>query len=263
MTQEIKMAEATEVAQAIPEPTIEELKASLAQMSQDIAQKEIALKSARDEAKAHQKFGQEKQAELKSQSDLRAEVKAIREEQANLREIAELQAIAIAQNRSGEDEESQQTLLKLKNIQQTQETNRIAANLKRQQETDALARQEYNQKADTIYAQAKTLFGEGEEEKLEDIEDLLKSGNISRAEQRIARAVKSKTPKTETPEETEEARVERLVKERMEAKYPGVYASDAGSPSGGSRGSPTEAMSLYIQGKITAEEATKRGVNFN
>ena len=167
MTQETKEAEAVvKPAQADPEektPTIEELTARLAQYERD-------LTSARNEAKAHQKFGQEKQTELQRQADLRVEINGLRED---------IETLAVGFATRGEvgvleDDNRQDVLAEL-------QKRRLAAEGKRKQETQAAADKEYNQRAAAIYAQAQSIFGVGEEEKLEDIEDLLKAGNAARA----------------------------------------------------------------------------------
>jgi len=243
MTQEQPAEAAPEVAQAIPEPTIEELRAYIAQNKTILEQYEKDLKSAKDEAKAHQKFGQEKVTELKNQSDLRSEMAVIMQELKDQREIAELQATAIAMGRIGDEEESQQVLQQLKARKQEQETQRQNEAVKKQQEADAIARQTYNQQADAVYSQAKTVF-EGED--LTDIEDLLKSGNIILAKREVGRAVKSKTSVIGMVKETEEERVERLAEAKanakMEAKFPGYLGADVGVPGGGvpGEGIPTD-----------------------
>ena len=254
MTQENNTAEATpEVAQAIPEPTVEELKARLTQVEKD-------LKGAKDEAKAHQKFGQEKQAELKSQSDLRNEIIGIRQAVIDQNAIIELQAAAIALGREGSEEEIAKVNQLLHSKIQEQETNRKLAETRRQQETDAVARQEYNQKADAIYAQAKTLF-EGED--LTDIFDLLKTGNLIVAKREVTRAMKGKPPvtKEETPKETEEEKVNRLVSEKLDKMFPGRFASDAGIPGGGvsGEGIPTDIVAFreWVS-KLPQEEYEKK-----
>src|SRR3990167_1440709 len=220
------------------------LKVTLAKLETELEQTKKGLST------AHQTLTQ-KDRELKTQSDLRAEIQGIREDM-------ELLAVGLATKDEVETADGtnrQQVLAEL-------QKRRADAETKRKLASDAIARQEYNQRADTIYAHAKTLF-EGQEEKLEDIEDLLKMGNIERAEKRLARAMKDKTAVLPVKnEETEDERIERLVKEKLEARYPGVYSSDTGGSSGVGRGSITEAMSLYIQGKITAEEAQKRGAKF-
>lgn len=225
-----------------PEVDIASLQTKLTKLETELEQTKKGLSTAHQTLTA-------KDRELKSQSDLRAEIQGIRED---------MELLAVGFATKGEEEPTDG--VSRQNVLTELQKRRVAAEAKRKQETDAIARQEYNQRADVIYAQAKTLYGEGEEEKLEDIEDLLKSGNIVRAEQRIARAAKSKP--AVTPKETDEERIERLVKERMEAKYPGVYSSDIGTPSG-SRVSVEEAEAAYARGDITAEEAKKKGVIFS
>ncbi len=233
--------EAEKTVEQTPTPVVEDLaslQAKLTNLETELKQTKQSLST------AHQTLTR-KDTELKSQSDLRAEIQGIRED---------MELLAIGFATKGEEEPTDG--VSRQNVLTELQKRRANADTKRKQDTDAIARQEYNQKADTVYAQAKTLYGEGEEEKLEDIEDLLKSGNIVRAEQRIARAIKSKTPKVETPKESEEERIERLVKERMEAKYPGVYASDIGGPSG-SRSNFAEIERQYAEGEITNEQYSK------
>lgn len=232
-----------------PPPVIDVggLQAKLAQLETELEQTKRGLST------AHQTLTQ-KDRELKSQTDLRAEIGSIRDD-------LELLAIGFATKETGENPDgggqSRQDILA--EIQKR----RQELDVKRKADAEVIARQEYNQKADAIWAQAKSIFGEGQEEKLEDIEDLLKSGNLVRAEQRIARASKTTVSKTEPPGETEEERIEKLVKERMEQRYPGIYSSESGIPGGKGGGSREEVRQLYIQGKISAEEANKRGANFS
>ena len=212
MTQE-KAEAVVEPAQAIPEPTLEELKAHLAQVERDLV-------SARSEAKAHQRFGQEKQSELQKQADLRADINILK---------ADMETLAVAYATRGavelpEGANQQDVLAEL-------QKRRLAAETQRKQEIAAVSAREYNQRADTVYAQAQSIFGEGQEEKLEDIEDLLKAGNIARAEQRITRASKSKSsasPQTDT----QKAIADGI---QAELKKRGLLDSDTGSPSGGSK----------------------------
>ncbi len=249
MTQEKTEAVAEQVVETPSAPVVEDL----ASLREKLTKLEVELEQTKKGlSTAHQTLTQ-KDRDLKNQSDLRAEIQGIREDM-------ELLAVGFATREEGEPTDGTSRQNVLAELQKR----RTDADVKRKQETDALARQDYNLRADVIYAQAKGIFGEGQEEKLEDIEDLLKSGNIIRAEQRLARASKSKTIVTEdkTPKETDEERIERLVKEKLAKDFPNMYASDTSMPSGSSRGSPTEAMSLYIKGEITAEEAEKRGVDF-
>ncbi len=234
MTQETKTAEATPVvAQAIPEPkapevkepTIEELKASLAQYEKD-------LKSAREEAKAHQKFGQEKQTELKNQSDLRAEIASIRDDL----ELA-VTAFATRQEENTDGETVKGALAELAKKRDAREASRKtqeAGNILSayQQRVTALGLTEEDQDYWEIYRTARTL--DPVDLKLADLK--LKKLEVAKAQ--IA--------KVELPKESEETRIERLVKEKIEAKYPGIYASDANAPGGGvsGEGIPTDMVSF-------------------
>ena len=238
MTQEGKAEATPEVAQAIVEPTLEELKAKLAQTEKD-------LTSARSEAKAHQKFGQEKQTELQRQADLRADINSLKED-------LEILAVGFATRGTVEVPEGANQQDVLAELQKR----RLAADAQRKQKADADAAREYNQRADAVYAQAQSIFGDGEEEKLEDIEDLLKTGNLARAEQRIARASKSKSPAS--------VDIQKAIADGIQAELQkrGLLDSDTGSPGGGQL-SATEAMAKYGRGEISAEEARKQGANFD
>jgi hypothetical protein len=97
---------------------------------------------------------------------------------------------------------------------------------------------------------------------LERVEDYLRTGNLERAEKRIAKAEGEKKPVVEN-KETEEARIARLIEEgvRKKLEEKGLLQTNELQPSGSSA-TVDEAYALAAQGKITWAEAKKRGAVF-
>ena len=235
-----------------PEVDIASLQAKLTKLETELEQTKKGLST------AHQTLTQ-KDRELKAQQDFSGKLSSIEQRLEEQRQISELQAAAIALGREGSEEELAKVNQLLRSKVAEQEAARKLADVKRQQEQQALATQEYNQKADAIYAQAQTLF-EGDD--LKDIEDLLKSGNLTIAQREVRLASKGKTPAPKVePKETEDARVARQVREQLVRDYPDLYKSDTGSPSGGKL-SAIEAVAKFNKGEMTAEEAKKHGFEF-
>ncbi len=223
MTQEAK----TEEVVVETPPVVEDIniiKGELEKLKTELEQKDKGFKSL-------QQSLTQKDRELKAQSDLTGRLVSIEQRLTEQKEIQELEIAARTLGRDGDEEELAKVTSLLKAKVAEQENNRKQADIKRQQERDALAAQEYNQKADVIYTQAQTLF-EGDD--LKDIEDLLKSGNLIVAQREVRNASKGKTPvaKVESLRETDEELRERIFKEEMEKRHPGMYASDTGSPGG-------------------------------
>lgn len=224
MTQEVKVEEVVET----PVEDIGAIKAELAKLKTELEQKDKGFKSLQQDLTR-------KDRELKSSSDFTSRLAGIEQGLKEQREISELQAAAIALGREGSEEELTKVNQLLRSKVAEQDANRKQLEVKRQQEQTALAAQEYNQKADAVFAQAQTLF-EGED--LKDIEDLLKSGNLVVAQREVRVASKSKTPvtpKVEATKETDDERIDRLTQERLARDYPQLYKTDNGSPSGGSK----------------------------
>ena len=204
-------AEQAVVEPPAPEVDIVSLQSKLTKLETELEQTKKGLST------AHQTLTL-KDRELKSQADLRAEVKGIREDM-------ELLAVGFATR-----DEFEPTDDKRQNVLAELQKRRAASEVKLRADTEASARQEYNQRADAVYAQAQSIFGEGQEEKLEDIEDLLRTGNLARAEQRITRASKGKTTVTEPPKETDNERIAKGIQAELTKR--GLLDSDTGSPGG-------------------------------
>ena len=62
--------------------------------------------------------------------------------------------------------------------------------------------------------------------------------------------------------ETEDQRIERLAEEKLRRHLEDRGLLDTYDIKSSGSGTKQEAMSLYVKGKITAEEAQKRGVTF-
>jgi len=224
-----------------PPEDINIIKEELAKLKTELEQKDKGFKSL-------QQSLTQKDRDLKTQSDLREEIRGLREDY-------EILAVGIATR--GEEENLDGT--KRPDILAELQKRRATADSNRKAQEASLLAQEYNQKADTIYAQAQTLF-EGED--LKDIEDLLKTGNLIMAQREVRIASKGKTPVTKVlPKETDEERIAMGVQAVLRER--GLLDSDTGIPGGGKRDSSGEAAREYASGSITAEEAKKRGVIFS
>jgi len=109
-----------------------------------------------------------------------------------------------------------------------------------------------------------------DDEKLDDFRDAFDdakdTGRFERAERKLNRILGKVKP--EAKGETEAERIERLAEAKSEEKLlakmakKGMVDTDNSEPSGVST-STTKAMEEYVKGKITAEEAKKRGCVFN
>ena len=246
LKEETMVDEKTEVVEQVVEPSapivdIASLQATLSKLETELEQTKKGLST------AHQTLTQ-KDRELKTQSDLREEIRGLREDY-------EILAVGIATR--GEEENLDGT--KRPDILAELQKRRAIADSNRKAQEASLLAQEYNQKADNIYAQAQTLF-EGED--LKDIEDLLKSGNLVMAQREVRKASKGKSTLTkELPKETDDERIEKRVQEELRRR--GLLTSDDGITGGGKHLSVTNAMEKYSKGEITADEAAKFGVKFD
>lgn len=109
-----------------------------------------------------------------------------------------------------------------------------------------------------------------EDEKLDDFHDAFDdakdTGRFERAERKLSRILGKVKPKEKT--ESEDERIERLADAKSEEKLlakmgkKDMLSTDTIEPSGVGT-SATKAMEEYVKGKITAEEAKKRGCVFD
>ena len=241
-TEELKTPEPEE--QQAPDPT-EQLKTLQAQIQSLTEERERLDRG----YKGLQKTLSEKDRETKKQANLDSRING-------LQDTIELLATAIASGGNAEEIEPSQrqdVLAELRKQRTTQEA-------KRKEEETKQTQQEYAQKADAIYERAKTAFA-NDDESLERVEDLLMNGRLDRAESRVVKAEGKSNP---NKGETEEQRAEKLAQEKFN-KYleeRGLLEEYSGLPSAGS-GTSQDAMKQYIEGKITADEAKKRGVKFD
>lgn len=209
--------------------------------------------------KGLQKTLNEKDSELKKRSVYDSRIDA-------LEDSLEIIAAAIATGaRSIDDVDESQRKDVVAELKR-QKAGRIQKEAEARQDAE---REEYNRKANEIYAKAKEIFKD-DLDSFERVEDLLYAGRLERAEERVSRA-EEKTKKTsgdeklnEKKEEESEEAVEDKIREaaikmleeqglRLEFDTtPSASASDA-----------VKAMSDYNKGLITAEEAKKRGAKFD
>ena len=207
------------------EPTPEELKAQLAQLNKALEETKKGLST------AHQTLTKKDQ-ELKRQAALDTRLDGIESTQKVLAAL-----IAEATGKEAEAEDSgtkQQRLDRYKEL--------VADIDKKKADAEAKARQDaYAEKADAIWQRATALGLTAEDDDYWTIRDSLMNGNADRAEAKIGKLERVKSgasptpkpteaPKAEKPatQETEEEKVERLVRERIKA----LTKTDTAVPSG-------------------------------
>lgn len=225
----------------IPEETVETLKSQMAKLTDELAQAKKGLST------AHQTLSQ-KDLELKRKADIESEIAGIREEM-------QLLAVAIATNKQDDsDTPKPDVLATLRAKQAEQETRRKTAEAASLLESyrkrvEAAGLTEDDEDYWSIYDEARTL-------------DPVK---LRKVDIRLAKLEKEKQ-KLATPQNDEDKKKEtdKLIDEgvRREMERRGLLKDETSTPSKG-RGTPQEAMRDYAQGKITAEEAKKRGASFD
>ncbi len=240
------VAEQVEVQPPAPEVDLASLQTKLTKLETELEQTKKGLST------AHQTLTQ-KDRELKSQADLRAEIQGIREDM-------ELLAVGFATR----DEVEPTDGTSRQNVLAELQKRRLAAEGKRKQEIDALARQETATIISGFQKRVEALGLTDEDDDYGDIYRLVRTldpVDIKTAERRLKKLEVAKVV-VKGEKESEEALRERIFKEEMEKRYPGMYTSDIGAPSGTQI--PTgQAMDAYVRGEITAVEAKKKGVVFS
>ena len=198
---------------------------------------------------AHQTLTR-KDEELKHRADLENRIDG-------LQDTMEILATAISARGEVEEfgsEKRQDILAELKKRRNEQD-----AKTKQKELLDT--QQEYARKADALYARAKAAFG-NDDDAIERIEDLLGSGRLERAEARVMKAEQKTNPPKDNGKETEDQRIERLAEEKLRRHLEERGLLETYGVTSSGSGTAQEAMGLYVKGKITAEEAQKRGVTF-
>jgi len=117
-------------------------------------------------------------------------------------------------------------LAQLKEIQREQEAKRLEA--RRQAERD-----EYNQKANDIWAKAQALGLPDDNDELLDIEEFLSDGKLKKAEVRLKKLEQVKKKESSEggpPKESDEERIKKAAEQLLREK--GLLTQDIGKPSG-------------------------------
>ena len=240
-TTEVEVVEEKPEQTPIPEETVETLKSQMAKMTDELAQAKKGLST------AHQTISQ-RDAELKRKADIESEIVGIREEM-------QLLATAIVTKQSEDSDAPKPDILaSLRARQAEQDVKRKTAEATAQLEgyrkrVEAVGLTEADEEYWSIYDEARTL-------------DPVK---LKKLDIRLAKLEKEKQ-KVSTPQNDEDKKKEfdLLIEEgvRKEMERRGLLKDETSSPAKG-KGTPQEAMLQYAQGKISAEEAKKRGASFD
>jgi len=217
-------------------PTAEEQLATLQQQIDQVTKE-------RDETKkglstAHSRLT-EKDLELKKRAELDTRLDGLEATQRFL--IGALQEKGYAPDDETLETKKTDYLQQYDNLVSRKKAEREQESIKAQQE-------EYNRRADAVYARAKEAYGD-DDESLEKIEDLLSSGRIDRAEAKLEKAVK--TTDTKKKVESEDERFARRLEEekRKWMEETGQLESETGVPSasGGLTGLTRESLDKKLK----------------
>ena len=193
----------------------------------------------------------ERDKELRKQADLDSRING-------LQDTIEILATAVATGGSIEDVDPSQrkdVLVELRKQREQQEA-------KRKVEQSQTEQQAYAQRADAVFSEATELLKDSDDpESLIEIKDFLMDGKIERAEARLGKLKGGKG--STSKKESEEQRIERLTQERLNKvlEERGLLEDFTNTPSSGTNNAH-KAMQDYIDGKISADEAKKRGAEF-
>jgi len=234
------------------EETVESLQAKLQASEKAYSDTQDKLTKRDQDVVGLNKSLQQRAAEAKAQTDIDTRIDG-------LQDTVELLATAIASGKASIDDVDDATRpdivaeLKKQRTQQASE---------RKAKQDQEKQEEYNHMANGIFNRAKMVFG-NDPDAVEKVEDLLFNGRIDRAEERVARAESKGTKLEENSEgkrETEDEKIDRKAKELLADR--GLYTEFNTLPSAVTSDA-RKAMEEYGQGKITVEQAQKRGASFD
>ena len=238
---EVEVVEEKPEQTTIPEESVETLKSQLTKLTDELAQAKKGLST------AHQTISQ-RDAELKRKADIESDIVGIREEM-------QLLATAIVTKQSEDSDAPKPDILASLRARQAEQdvkrkTTEAAALLESyRKRVEAAGLTEDDEDYWSIYDEARTL-------------DPVK---LKKVDIRLLKLEKEKQ-KVATPQNDEDKKKEldRLIDEgvRKEMERRGLLKDETSTPSKG-RGTPQEAMLQYAQGKISAEEAKKRGASFD
>jgi len=219
------------------EQQMETLRTEVKAKSDELAKAESSLQGLRGSLT-------EKDRKLKEQVDLSQQISDLQETQKIFAAMIAERGDTTEDINELQPQAKQGYLKKFEELQTQQEA-------RRKQAEGEVKRAEYNKAADAIYAEAKAIFKD-DEDQLERIEDYLYAGKLERAQARIAKARTSSKPK-ETEEEMRERIREEILKEE------GKLRTDTGAPFGTGLGIPTniEQFKKWIAGIPQSEYEDK------
>ena len=239
-TTEVEVVEEKPEQTPIPEESVETLKSQLTKMTDELAQAKKGLST------AHQTISQ-RDAELKRKADIESDIVGIREEM-------QLLASAIVTKQEDSDTPRPDILASLRARQAEQDVKRKTAEATAQLEgyrkrVEAAGLTEADEEYWSIYDEARTL----DPVKLKKVD--IRLAKLEKEKQKVA------TPQTDEDKKKEfDLLIEEGVRKEMERR--GLLKDEISNPAKG-KGTPQEAMLQYAQGKISAEEAKKRGASFD
>ncbi len=212
-----------------------------------------------DSYKGLQKTLNKTNEELRKQADLKSEL-------AELRDAQRMQAALIAEYLNKPEEGLDEDIKSRKpDLLKAFADKEKELEGKRQERLTEQRRQDYNRQADDIWTQAQGLKLPENDDGLLDIEDYLRSGNLKRAQAKIAKLQEGKKVATPEKKESEEDRINRLVEERLNKAMAdkGLLKTDSAVPSGRA-GSNEDIVKRYAEGDPSVSEkdflkATGRG----
>jgi chromosome segregation ATPase len=210
----------TTVAEAPKTPTAEEQLSTLRKEHDDLVKKyEQTEKGLRT---AHQTLT-EKDKELKKQVDLMSRIGTVEDM---------IKVLATEKFSVPEDELTETAKTKKADIDKAFQEIEKKRTLERQLAEQEAAKKSYNEQADTIFAKAKEVFKD-DDDSLERVELLLKTGDIERARKRVEKVEEKKSTDTKSQESEEVKFQKRLEEEKRKwQEESGLLVSDAGKPAG-------------------------------
>ncbi|KKN57538.1 hypothetical protein LCGC14_0560840 [marine sediment metagenome] len=244
--EEKETTEVEETKEETPTPE-EQLKTAREEITRVTAELESKTKGLKT---AHQTLT-DKDQKLKEQAGSNARMDGIEER---------LEIVATLLDRrltTGEMEEGEKVNLKQEFAQLKERTKQ-----EREAEKTKLAQEENVRVADGLWTRAQVFGTYQDNDDVADIYDALVDGKSYKAE-RIIKRLEGKPETKETPKESEDDRIERLVTEKYNAKLEedGLLHTESAEPSGRSR-TRDELRAKHAAGEITTEEAEKAGLKF-
>jgi chromosome segregation ATPase len=201
-----------------PNPEVEQLKQELAKTKEKADAAEKGLRT------AHQTLT-EKDKRLKEAENLNSRIEGL---EAKLKVAVGViaQRVNVSQESLDEPNNQKDLLAEYNKVEQEQETRRKQKQLKEEQD-------EYAKQADTVWHKA--VDGLGLKEEDDDywyVFDALKDGNLKKAEVKVGKLEKAKTPEVKTEEKTVDIETEVNKRLKVELEKRGLLKQDVGNPAG-------------------------------